>query len=259
MIPRLRLLGSVIALSLLVLGTVGNDAAAEPDISARTRINQRKQLIQAVPPKLQTLIRKYGPCDFKAQSALYQAFSAVMYGSICAKVGIPELFIQELDAASQPNVADIDDFEAADLRGKYPERAATLDRLQTMANKDSQLIRIAGDFTWLGSNFNWPRKDVGITETRWTLYRTLFQQAALTEGIMRNRDYPGATFFIVVTRGLCVDGSSAGYVFSKGPLTPVASSARAAIRKQLLGHFDGSPRYVFSKLRGDWYLFYEAD
>src|SRR5437660_1413780 len=80
----------------------------------------------------------------------------------------------------------------------------------------------APDFTWLDSISKWPRAAIGFSEARWNEYRGLFTNLTLREGIVRTEDFPGAIFFVARVRGLCVGGSSAGYVYSNTPLTPTA-------------------------------------
>jgi hypothetical protein len=48
----------------------------------------------------------------------------------------------------------------AELENHFAANASALDQLRLMAAEDSQLIRIAFDFTYLGSNSSWPRKDL---------------------------------------------------------------------------------------------------
>lgn len=128
-----------------------------------------------------------------------------------------------------------------------------------MATEDSQLIRIAADFTYLGNDSSWPRKDIGITETRWDAYRSLFQKVPLQEGIVRTKDFPGAIFFLAVSRGLCTGGSSAGYVYSTGELSPISNSPVETLDREAKDRPDRKYAYAFKQLRGNWYVFYEVD
>jgi|SRR5207253_7033743 len=52
-----------------------------------------------------------------------------------------------------------------------------------MANEDSHVVRIASDFTWLDSNYNWPRPEAepGFSKERWEKYRSLFKVLQLEE------------------------------------------------------------------------------
>jgi len=128
-----------------------------------------------------------------------------------------------------------------------------------MAEEDSQLIRIAADFTYLSNNSGWPRTDIGITETRWDAYRSLFRQVPLQEGIVRTKDFPGAIFFVAVSRGLCTGGSSAGYVYSTEKVSPTSNSPLETLDTEAREKPDRKYAYAFKQLSRNWYVFYEID
>jgi hypothetical protein len=126
--------------------------------------------------------------------------------------------------ASKPNPADLRSLDEAELQTHFAPNAGALDELRIMAEHDSGLIRIATDFTDLENISAWPREDIGISETRWNEYRSIFRKLSLQEGIARTEDFPGAIFFVAAAKGLCTGGSSAGYVYSTKKLSPTSNS-----------------------------------
>ena len=85
------------------------------------------------------------------------------------------------------------------------------------------------------------------------------ENAALPEGIVRSDDFPGAIFFIARTRGLCTGGSSAGYVYSSSPLSPVVKSPAQALDAEARHNPGRHYAFVFKMLKPNWYAFYEVD
>ena len=128
-----------------------------------------------------------------------------------------------------------------------------------MAEADADLIRIARDFTWLRSKSSWPRGDIGLTETRWWEYRALFEKLGSHDGIVRTEEFPGAVFIVLRAKGLCIAGSSSGYVYSEQPLTPTTESPGSTLDVEKHQHPDRGQAYVFRPLRPNWYAFYEVD
>jgi len=134
-----------------------------------------------------------------------------------------------------------------------------LDSLRRMAEQDAHLVRIAADFTWLDSNTNWPREDIGFSQARWNEYRSLFERVSLLEGIVRTEDFPGAILFLARVRGLCTGGWSAGYIYSTRPLTPTVESPKEALDAEARATPSRHYAYVFETLNAGWYVFYEVD
>src|SRR6266404_8013198 len=83
--------------------------------------------------------------------------------------------------------------------------------LASMAEEDSQLTRIAPDFTWLVEDVSWPRPNVGLSPERWDSYRALFKETGASHGVFRRQGAPGV-FLIASAEGIAGRGSSKGYV-----------------------------------------------
>src|SRR5260370_11805118 len=58
------------------------------------------------------------------------------------------------------------------------------DKVIEMAKVDSHVVRIAYDFTWLDTNYHWPRpeSEIGLTKERWNEYKGMFSKLGLKEG-----------------------------------------------------------------------------
>ena len=131
----------------------------------------------------------------------------------------------------------------ADLRQQFFQNKEPLFQILQMQRHDAKVIRIAPSFTRLENNWNWPRKDIGLSEERWNSYRELFGKAGIADGI-QNDD--GCLFYFVSSVGLAVSGTSRGFVFTQKPLENVVKN------------FDECPAGkdpCYVPLDGPWYLF----
>lgn len=212
-----------------------------------------------VPPQVYERWRKYGPWDYKQQGFKYRDFTRFNFGATGSAAGFDADALAALTRAATPNPKDLHNLAKANLEKQFGRNANVLHQLRVMAEEDPKLVRIAFDFTELANNSNWPRKDIGITEGRWDTYRSLFQQVPLQEGIVRTEDFPGAIFFVAVSRGLCTGGSSAGYVYSTKRLSPISSSPMKTLDKQARENPERYYAYAFKELKRNWYAFYEVD
>lgn len=212
-----------------------------------------------VSPQLFARWRKYGPWDYKQQGFKYRDYTLFNFGATGSAAGFDEKAELALVRAARPGPMDIQRLTEAGLETHFIANANALDQLRLMAEKDSHLTRIAGDFTYLDKSSTWPREDVGITDGRWNEYRSLFQKISLQEGIVRTEDFPGAIFFVAVSRGLCVGGTSAGYVYSTKKLVPTSNSPTETVDTEARKKPDRNYAYAFKEMNGNWYLFYELD
>jgi hypothetical protein len=203
--------------------------------------------------------RKYGDWDYKQQGFKYRDATQFNFGATASAAGLDEKSILALVKASKPTSHDVDRLVNPELQTAFSRDAAALDTLRTMAEGDPHVIRIATDFTWLDSTSKWPRENVGLTEERWNEYRVRFKKLSLAEGIVRTEDFPGAIFFVSHARGLCIGGSSAGYVYSINALTPTPKSPKEALNSEARKNPGKHYAYVFMPLTGNWYAFYQVD
>ena len=171
------------------------------------------------------------------------------------------------DSAARQRALD-SAFEAivlADLRRPFPTDSELAERfnrhrdlfnqLLAMARADSELVRIAPDFTWTRSSVAWPRpkSEVGFTDDRWNQYRSLFDVLGLEAGLLqRPQDLPKVIYFMVQTKGLVTSGSVKGYAYAEAQLKPQCES---------LDRDRGASRYgiCFRPLTDGWYLYLEWD
>jgi hypothetical protein len=139
----------------------------------------------------------------------------------------------------------------------FQENESSFNKLVEMSNIDSNVVRIAPDFTWLETNANWPRPEsqLGFTQERWKEYRTLFQQLHLNDGISRGNDSNGVVIlFIAHSSGLVVNGSSKGIVYSQKKLSPLFESLD---QNEKLNPDNQDNGIAYRKIQGHWYLYYD--
>ena len=131
-------------------------------------------------------------------------------------------------------------------------------KLIEMAKVDSHVVRIAYDFTWVDTNYHWPRpeSELGFTKERWDEYKRMFSRLGLKKGLSWTSD--GAIVLIASTRGLSTDGSAKGYAFSQKNLSPTFDSLDNMHQEIMDGKVKpGLP--VYRKIKDGWYLYYEGD
>ena len=106
---------------------------------------------------------------------------------------------------------------------------------------------------------DWGSRRFGLTAARWSEYRALFEKLHIQEGIARMDDFPSAIFFVVRAKGLCIAGSSSGYVYSEQPLGPLSETPVNALDTEARNHSDQGRAVVFRPLKSNWYAFYQLD
>jgi len=136
----------------------------------------------------------------------------------------------------------------ASLTQNFYEHRIDIERLRKMAVHDKNLIRIAPTFTRLQNDWSWPRTDIGISQSRWDLYRALFRKVGSDDGI----DFDNTYFQLTeASRGLVTGGSSKGYIYTSTVPSPVVST---------LDEFPRGANYdiwLYEHLTGNWYVFLE--
>src|SRR5919198_3545993 len=209
-----------------------------------------------IPPNLYRKWRKYGQWDYKQQGSKYRDFTQFNFGATGSAAGFDQKSLLALAQASKPTPQDVSSLDDPELVVNFTHHADDLEKLRSMAEKDAHVTRIASDFTLLANNTKWPRDDIGFSEARWNEYRSMFSKLSLQEGIVRTEDFPGAIFFVVRAMGLCTGGSSAGYVYSPKPLTPIVKSPKQDLDTEARNNPSRHYAYVFRALRANWSAFY---
>jgi hypothetical protein len=202
---------------------------------------------------------KYGQWDYKQQGFKYRDFTLFNFGATGGAAGLDQQSLFALAQASKPTADDVNSLDDPELQANFNRNAEAMDKLREMSEQDAHVIRIADDFTSLDSSTKWPRDDIGFSVARWNEYRSLFDKLSLPEGIVRTGDFPGAIFLIARAQGLCTGGSSAGYVYSTNALTPIVKSPKKALDAEARKNPNRHYAYVFTPLKGNWYVFYEVD
>ncbi len=146
----------------------------------------------------------------------------------------------------------------AKLISNFQSHESEFDHLIQMAKEDPHVVRIASDFTWLDSDYHWPRPDsqIGFSKERWDEYRSMFSKLGLNGGLAWSRD--GSIFLTASAKGLTIAGSEKGYVYSVKPLSPTFDSLDNMHEEIKNGKVTpGLP--VYRKIKEGWYLYYEGD
>jgi hypothetical protein len=145
------------------------------------------------------------------------------------------------------------------LSRRFERHRAELEMLSHMFQQDTEVIRIADDFTRVKNNWAWPRPEDewGITSDRWDQYRRLFGAAGVKAGL--EKDQVGNVYFIVHTEGFVTGGSSKGFVhcLSTGDVSKVFIPCAAQREEGRDGNQASGSSY--HKLAPDWYIFEEWD
>src|SRR5262245_61430813 len=140
------------------------------------------------------------------------------------------------------------------LIANFQRHEADFDLLARMSQEDSNLVRIAPDFTWTRESAAWPRpeSELGFSRPRWGEYRSLFRKLGLTSGLLNYQ--PDLILCLASTKGLVTGGSSKGYAYSaKEPLLIVDSLDNYSFKDSIK-----DINIVYRKLKGNWYLYYEV-
>jgi len=180
---------------------------------------------------------------------------------------VPQSRLTLTDSATQQRARD-STFEAlvmADVRRPFPtdselgarwqQHQTLFNRLIVMARVDSELVRIAPDFTWTRKSVAWPRaaSELGFSLDRWDQYRGLFKNLGLEAGLLqRPQDQPRIIYLMAQTKGLVTSGSVKGYAYSDAQLEPQCQSL-----DQSRG--DNRSGTCYKRLGGNWYLYLEWD
>jgi len=143
----------------------------------------------------------------------------------------------------------------AQLVQRFSQHRAQFDQLIVMARADTELVRIAPDFTWTRQSVAWPRaeSELGFSPRRWDQYRQLFQTLGLEAGVLqRPQDTPRVIYLLAQTKGLVTGGSVKGYAYSDAELAPQCESldqSRGPDRRGI----------CYKSLAPHWYLYLEWD
>lgn len=240
--------------------TADSPSTAEAHSNSREPTPASQSQHPSIPSGFYDKWRKYGQWDYKQQGFRYRDFTQFNFGATGTAAGFDQKSLIALVQSAKPTREDIRALDYPQLQGNFKRDAEELERLRTMVAQDAHLMRIAPDFTLLDTDNKWPRDNIGLSEARWNQYRSAFKKLSLSEGIVRTEDFPGAIFFKNTrTKGLCIGGSSAGYVYSSAPLAPTTKSPQdeldAEARKNPTRHY----AYVFTPLQANWYAFYQID
>lgn len=140
------------------------------------------------------------------------------------------------------------------LLRRFTANRAKFAQLVAMSNVDQRVVRIAQSFTRVEGGMAWPTWDLlqGISSERWAQYRALFRQLGLDSGLYRGRLPDGAPIVVLVASSLGIvnHGSSKGYAYSTGKVSPVFQS----LDNQGAVMGDNGHGSAFRAIGDGWYL-----
>lgn len=140
------------------------------------------------------------------------------------------------------------------LLNNFQQHKADFDLLARMAKQDSNMVRIADDFTWTTDSVAYPRpeSELGITNERWEEYKKIFKKIKLDNGILNYQ--PDKTFLMASSRGLLTGGSSKGYAYlTEKPEIVVDSLNDFQFEKS-----EKRRLAAYKQITENWYLYYEV-
>jgi hypothetical protein len=140
------------------------------------------------------------------------------------------------------------------LEKNFYKYEADLNLLAQMAIEDAGMIRIAPDFTWHKDNADGKASKVahGFSDERYVEYKKIFRRIGDNNGILNYQ--PEVMFVLVSSRGMVTGGSMKGYAYSPKEPSPLVDSL------ENLDFRDSKKdiNTVYKRLKGNWYLFYQA-
>jgi len=142
------------------------------------------------------------------------------------------------------------------LKTVFAQRGADLELLLKMSNEDSDVIRIAPDFTWRKNDTSWPRSnsELGFSEERWNQYKELFKRMGIEDSISRDSLKDGCINFIVHSSGLVTGGAEKGFAYCTPEPSPLSESLEVLPKT-----IETTPFVMYKKLKDHWYLYIEID
>jgi hypothetical protein len=168
---------------------------------------------------------------------------------IIVTLGLSALSVIVLSAISKQLPSD------ESLRTRFVAHRVDFERLVVMTNEDSHLTRIAPDFTWLDHDAAWPRKNVGISESRWEDYRQIFQTVGASEGLIKYSN-PTEILIPITSIGLVPSGVEKGLAYSQTSLSPVLKSLNERPPEEFWNGTDRSHVLVYEPIGDHWYIYY---
>lgn len=168
---------------------------------------------------------------------------------IMATLGLSALGVLALCATREHLPSD----EA--LQARFLAHRVDFERLVVMTNEDSHLTRIAPDFTWLDHDAAWPRKNVGISNSRWDDYRQIFQTVGASEGLIKYSN-PTEILIPITSIGLVPSGVEKGLAYSQASLSPVLKSLNERPPEKFWNGPDRSHVLVYRPIEDHWYIYY---
>jgi hypothetical protein len=145
----------------------------------------------------------------------------------------------------------------AKLTHLFQKNEEAFNKLVEMSNTDSNVIRIAYDFTRLETNWDWPRpeKQLGFSRERWSEYRTKFRKLSLESGLSRESNSNRTVIlFTSSSKGMTFRGSSKGFAYSEQALSPIFKSLDQEESPNLQNEKHG---IAYRKIKENWYLYFD--
>jgi hypothetical protein len=247
-----------ILLIILALFIMGSGRADDAGSAGEAGQQRRHEVLAKLPSRLGSLWRKYGEWDYKQSNSAYEPATKFNFGATGSAAGLSQQDLMALRRVALPTLDDVTMMKRLDLAHVFKRNRKQLEGLRDMAVEDAHLARIAADYTSLMEGSMWPTNRQKISDQRWSRYKEAFKSVGLQEGLVRGTNSPGVITFIFHAEGLCVAGSSCGFVFSKKKLEPLTNDPATTLN-DLVRNRQSSIVTVYERLDANWYSFYELD
>lgn len=133
------------------------------------------------------------------------------------------------------------------LRTQFDTHEEIFNQIVLMKLQDKNVVRIAPGFTRLENDYSWPRKEIGISNARWNLYRSLFLKADIQCGIQTYSKSISVKAYEINQVDFCVDSDPSGISYMEAPPLKISSSF-----KECLSHPKESCHVL---LNNNWYMY----
>jgi hypothetical protein len=147
------------------------------------------------------------------------------------------------------------------LEKQFSKQRRNFERLVKMMDEDSQMSRIAPDFTWRKDNLSWPRPESewGISKQRWNDYKRMFAEVGLRDGTTR-RENSSDILLVVWSSGIVPSGVSISFLYCDPPRNGFRHTEIPCTEKKDSGRAEGNGNtYRYKEIAQDWYIIEESN
>jgi len=147
------------------------------------------------------------------------------------------------------------------LDWQFSRQKSNLEHMAIMIFEDSNMTRIAPDFTWTRDSQDWPRprSEWGISKKRWDEYKRMFTNSGVTQGIRRPENSSDVQF-IAWERNIILARKSVGFIFCGHAGAEYEHKALPCREEKDSGEKkEGHSELRYRKIAPDWYVYEELN